>query len=78
MPSHEGRNQVGDEKEQSANQRAVPRCKARSPKVTELEDVECQSKMEMEEINGRFTEWFGEPDLVRQLALRGLFLVTII
>uniref|UniRef100_M1DFG6 Uncharacterized protein n=1 Tax=Solanum tuberosum TaxID=4113 RepID=M1DFG6_SOLTU len=60
MPSPKGRNQVGDEKEQSAKRRAVLRCKERSPKVTELKVVKCQSKKMKEEINGWIAEWFEE------------------
>lgn len=30
------------------------------PKL-ELEDVECQGQKAMEEINGRFAEWFSDP-----------------
>jgi len=33
------------------------------PKVTELEDAKCQGKKVIEEINGRFAEWFGEPPI---------------
>uniref|UniRef100_M1DE02 Uncharacterized protein n=1 Tax=Solanum tuberosum TaxID=4113 RepID=M1DE02_SOLTU len=32
----------------------------RSPKVTDLEDAECQVKRAMEETKRRLTEWFGE------------------
>ncbi|WMV25160.1 hypothetical protein MTR67_018545, partial [Solanum verrucosum] len=63
VPSPKERNQVGNKKEQSAKRLAVLRCKERSPKVTALEDVECQSKKAMDEINWRIAEWFGEPDL---------------
>ncbi|WMV18451.1 hypothetical protein MTR67_011836, partial [Solanum verrucosum] len=48
VPSFKGENQVGDRKEQSASLRMVPRCSARSPKVTELEEVEGQRKKAME------------------------------
>uniref|UniRef100_M1DFC0 Uncharacterized protein n=1 Tax=Solanum tuberosum TaxID=4113 RepID=M1DFC0_SOLTU len=72
-----GRNQVVDKKGQSANRRTVPRCKERSPKVTDLEDAECQGKKAIEKSIGRFTEWFDEPDLLGLVAIRGLFLVTI-
>ncbi|KAG5571119.1 hypothetical protein H5410_060885 [Solanum commersonii] len=55
VPSHEGENQVGEKKEQSACRRVVPRCSVASPKVTELEDAEGQSKKAMELQKGRFS-----------------------
>ena len=77
MPSPEGRNLVGDRKEQSVDHRVVPRCSERSPKVTDLEDVECQGERAMKETKGRLAEWFGEPDLLRRVTLRSTFLATI-
>uniref|UniRef100_M1DWE6 Uncharacterized protein n=1 Tax=Solanum tuberosum TaxID=4113 RepID=M1DWE6_SOLTU len=71
-----GKNQFGDEKEQSADRRVVARSQDRSPKVTDLEYAECQGKKAMEGVKGRLDEWFGEPDLLRRRALRGLFLAT--
>uniref|UniRef100_M1DN56 Uncharacterized protein n=1 Tax=Solanum tuberosum TaxID=4113 RepID=M1DN56_SOLTU len=72
-----GMNQVGDEKEQLADRRVISRSQDRSPKVTKLEDVECQSEKAMEETKGRLTEWFGEPDLLRRMGFRSTFLATI-
>uniref|UniRef100_M1DWE3 Putative plant transposon protein domain-containing protein n=1 Tax=Solanum tuberosum TaxID=4113 RepID=M1DWE3_SOLTU len=37
-------NQVSDGKEQSSDRRVVPRCSVGSPKVTDLEDAECQRR----------------------------------
>ncbi|WMV41175.1 hypothetical protein MTR67_034560 [Solanum verrucosum] len=64
VPSPEGKNQVGQRKEQSANRRVVPRCSARPPKVTDLEDAEGQGKKAMELTKGRIAELIGEPDLL--------------
>uniref|UniRef100_M1C490 Meiosis-specific protein ASY3-like coiled-coil domain-containing protein n=1 Tax=Solanum tuberosum TaxID=4113 RepID=M1C490_SOLTU len=44
VPSPEGKNQVGERKEQSTDRRMVPRCSVELPKVTDLEDVEGQGK----------------------------------
>uniref|UniRef100_M1DLM6 Uncharacterized protein n=1 Tax=Solanum tuberosum TaxID=4113 RepID=M1DLM6_SOLTU len=59
-----GENQVGDRKEKSVSRRTVPRYSAISPKVTELEDVEGQSKKAMELTKRRFAEWIGDPNLL--------------
>uniref|UniRef100_M1DG25 Uncharacterized protein n=1 Tax=Solanum tuberosum TaxID=4113 RepID=M1DG25_SOLTU len=77
MPSPEGENQVGERKEQSASSRTVPRCSAISPKVTELEVAEGQSKKAMELTKGRIAEWISDPDLLRRIVLRNTFLATI-
>ena len=77
MPISEGRNQAGDGKEQSANHRVVLRCSVGSPKVTDLEDVECQGRRAMEMTKGWITEWFGESDLLHRVTLRSTFLATI-
>jgi len=65
------------EKEQLADRRVVLRGSVRLPKVTDLEDAEFQGRREMEVTKGRLTEWFGMPDLLRQLTLCGTFLATI-
>uniref|UniRef100_M1DF63 Integrase core domain containing protein n=1 Tax=Solanum tuberosum TaxID=4113 RepID=M1DF63_SOLTU len=70
---HGRRTQVGNKKELSANRQAVPRTNDRLPKITELKDVECQGEKAMEEVKGRLAEWFIEPDLLRQIAIRSLF-----
>ncbi|WMV24592.1 hypothetical protein MTR67_017977 [Solanum verrucosum] len=77
VPSPEGENQVGDRMEQSTSCRTVPRCSVRSPKVTEREDAEGQSKKVMELTKGRIAEWIGDPDLLRRMVLRSIFLATI-
>uniref|UniRef100_M1DLV9 Integrase core domain containing protein n=1 Tax=Solanum tuberosum TaxID=4113 RepID=M1DLV9_SOLTU len=66
MPSPKGRNQVGDRKKKPADCRVVSRCSAGSSKGTDLEDVECQGRKAMKVTKARLTEWFGEPDLLRQ------------
>ncbi|KAG5606400.1 hypothetical protein H5410_027892, partial [Solanum commersonii] len=66
----EGENQVGDRKEQLASRRTVLQCSARSPKVTELEDVEGKSKNAIELTKGRIIEWIGDPDLLRRMFLK--------
>jgi len=43
----------------------VPRCNIRSPKVTNMEDAEGQSKKAMELTKGRIVELISEPDLLR-------------
>uniref|UniRef100_M1DN65 Uncharacterized protein n=1 Tax=Solanum tuberosum TaxID=4113 RepID=M1DN65_SOLTU len=68
-----GEYQVGDKKEQSARCRTVPRCIAITPKVTELEDAEGQSKKAMELTIGRIAKWIGDPDLLRRMVLRITF-----
>ena len=65
MLSPEGKDQVGDEKEQSACRRVFPRCSVGSPKVTELDDAEGQSNKAMELTKGRITESIGKLDLLR-------------
>uniref|UniRef100_M1AKL1 Uncharacterized protein n=1 Tax=Solanum tuberosum TaxID=4113 RepID=M1AKL1_SOLTU len=44
-----------------------------SPKVTELEDAEGQSKTATNMTKGRIAEWIGDPDLLRRLVLRSDF-----
>ncbi|WMV09055.1 hypothetical protein MTR67_002440, partial [Solanum verrucosum] len=66
--SLEGRNQVGDGNEQSVDRRVDPPCSSRSPKVTDHEDAECQDRKVMKVTKGWLAEWFGEPDLLRQVA----------
>ena len=73
MPSPEGENQVGDRKEQSTDHRVVSRCSVRSPKVTDLEDAEGQSKKAMKWVKWRI----GALDLLHRMALRNIFLATI-
>ena len=77
MPSPEGKNQVGKRKEQSADRQVVSRCSVGSPKVTDLKDVEDQGRKAKEMTKGRIAEWFGEPDLLRRMALRSIFLMAI-
>uniref|UniRef100_M1DL74 Integrase core domain containing protein n=1 Tax=Solanum tuberosum TaxID=4113 RepID=M1DL74_SOLTU len=77
MPSPEGENQVSYSKEKSACRKMVPRCSVRSPKVTEREDAEDQSKKAMELTKRWIAEWIGDPDLLRRLALRSIFLDMI-
>uniref|UniRef100_M1DQM7 Uncharacterized protein n=1 Tax=Solanum tuberosum TaxID=4113 RepID=M1DQM7_SOLTU len=77
VPSLEGKNQVGERKEQSAYHRVVLRCRVGSPKVTNLEDAEGQGRSAIVMTKGRIAEWFGEPDLLRRVTLRSTFLVTI-
>uniref|UniRef100_M1DIX5 Integrase core domain containing protein n=1 Tax=Solanum tuberosum TaxID=4113 RepID=M1DIX5_SOLTU len=62
------KNQVGERKEQSAVRRVVLRCSVGSPKVTDLEDAEGQSRRAMEMTKGRITEWFGELGLLHRVA----------
>ncbi|KAG5589996.1 hypothetical protein H5410_040510 [Solanum commersonii] len=69
VPSPEGENQVGDRKKQSVSCRTVPQCSVGSPKVTELEDVEGQSKKEMKLTKGRITELINDPDLLVVVAI---------
>uniref|UniRef100_M1DCH2 Uncharacterized protein n=1 Tax=Solanum tuberosum TaxID=4113 RepID=M1DCH2_SOLTU len=76
-PSPEEENQVGKRKEQSACHRVVPQCSVGSPKVTELEDVEGQSKKAMELTKGTIADLFGEPNLLCRIALHSIFLATI-
>lgn len=54
--SLEGENQVGDKKEQSLSHRMVPQCSGISPKVTELEVAEGQSKKAMKLTKGRIAD----------------------
>uniref|UniRef100_M0ZZI2 Uncharacterized protein n=1 Tax=Solanum tuberosum TaxID=4113 RepID=M0ZZI2_SOLTU len=54
----------------------VPRCSVISPKVTELEDAEGQSKKAMELTKGQIAEWIGDPDLLRRLDLLSTFFDT--
>ncbi|WMV41296.1 hypothetical protein MTR67_034681 [Solanum verrucosum] len=77
LPSPKGENQVSERNEQSASYRVVSRCSVGSPKVTELEDVEGQSKKAMELTKGWIAELIGEPDLLRRMVLHNIFLVTI-
>ncbi|KAK4729669.1 hypothetical protein R3W88_022657 [Solanum pinnatisectum] len=55
------KNQVGNEKKQSADRRVILRSQDRSPKVTNIEDVKYQGKRAMEEIKGEFNQllWFN-------------------
>uniref|UniRef100_M1DJA5 CCHC-type domain-containing protein n=1 Tax=Solanum tuberosum TaxID=4113 RepID=M1DJA5_SOLTU len=53
--------------EQSMDRRVVPRCSVRSPKVTDLEDVEGQGRKTMKWAKGWITELIGEPDLLRRM-----------
>ncbi|WMV32442.1 hypothetical protein MTR67_025827, partial [Solanum verrucosum] len=62
VPSPEGENQAGDRKEQSVSRRTVPRSSASSPKDTELEYVEGESKMAMKMTKGQIVNWIGDPD----------------
>uniref|UniRef100_M1A3C6 Polyprotein protein n=1 Tax=Solanum tuberosum TaxID=4113 RepID=M1A3C6_SOLTU len=55
----------------------VPRCSAISPKVTEPEDAEGQSKKAMKLTKGRIAEWIGDPNLLRRMVLRSTFMITI-
>lgn len=71
--SLEGENQVGDKKEQSLSHRMVSQCSGISPKVTELEVAEGQSKKAMKLTKGRIAEWIGDPDLLRRMVLRSTF-----
>uniref|UniRef100_M1DGX0 Integrase core domain containing protein n=1 Tax=Solanum tuberosum TaxID=4113 RepID=M1DGX0_SOLTU len=71
--SPEGENQVDDRKEQSASHRTVSRCSALSPKLTELEDVEGQSKKAMELTKGRIAEWIDDPNLLHRMHALILF-----
>ena len=48
-----------------------------SPKVTELEDAEGQSKKAMELTKGRIAELIGDPDLLHRMVLRNILLSTI-
>uniref|UniRef100_M1E046 Uncharacterized protein n=1 Tax=Solanum tuberosum TaxID=4113 RepID=M1E046_SOLTU len=48
-----------------------------SPKVTELEDVEGQSKKAMELTKGQIAELIGDPDLLHRMVLRNVLLSTI-
>ncbi|KAG5589976.1 hypothetical protein H5410_040490, partial [Solanum commersonii] len=41
-----------------------------SPKVTELEVAEVQSKKTMELTKGQIAEWIGDPDLLRRIVFR--------
>uniref|UniRef100_M1DQJ8 Uncharacterized protein n=1 Tax=Solanum tuberosum TaxID=4113 RepID=M1DQJ8_SOLTU len=75
--SPEGKNQVGNEKEQSTDRRVIPRSQDRSPKVLDLEDAECQGKKAMEETKGRLAEWCDEPDLLRRMSFSSFFSATI-
>ncbi len=77
MPSPEGENQVGERKVQLVCRRVVPRCSVGSPKVTELEDAEGQSKKAMELTKGWIAELIGDPDLLRRMVLHNIFLATI-
>jgi len=77
VQSLEGESQFGNKKEQSACRRVVPRCSVGSPKVTELEDAEGQSRKAMNMTKGRIAELIGDPDLLRRMVLRNIFLVTI-
>uniref|UniRef100_M1DS08 Uncharacterized protein n=1 Tax=Solanum tuberosum TaxID=4113 RepID=M1DS08_SOLTU len=77
VPSPEGENQVGERKEKSAIRRTVLRCSVGSPKVTELEDAEGQSKKAMNLTKGRIAELIGDLDLLRRMVLRSIFLATI-
>uniref|UniRef100_M1DT26 Uncharacterized protein n=1 Tax=Solanum tuberosum TaxID=4113 RepID=M1DT26_SOLTU len=45
------------------------------PKVIELEDAEDQGKKAMELTKGRIAEWISNPDLLRRLVLRNIFLL---
>uniref|UniRef100_M1DNW1 Uncharacterized protein n=1 Tax=Solanum tuberosum TaxID=4113 RepID=M1DNW1_SOLTU len=47
------------------------------PKVTELENVEGQTKKAMKLTKGRIAELIGDPNLLRLMALHNIFLVTI-
>uniref|UniRef100_M1DEC7 Polyprotein protein n=1 Tax=Solanum tuberosum TaxID=4113 RepID=M1DEC7_SOLTU len=71
------KNQVGERKKKSAIRQGIPRCRVRSPKVIDLEDVEGQEKKAMELTKGQIAELIGEPDLLRRVALRNIFLATI-
>uniref|UniRef100_M1DW91 Uncharacterized protein n=1 Tax=Solanum tuberosum TaxID=4113 RepID=M1DW91_SOLTU len=44
VPRPEGKNQVGEIKEQSTDRRGIPRCIVGSPKIIDLEDDEGQGK----------------------------------
>uniref|UniRef100_M1DKU2 Putative plant transposon protein domain-containing protein n=1 Tax=Solanum tuberosum TaxID=4113 RepID=M1DKU2_SOLTU len=72
VPSPEGKNQVGERKEKSADHRVVPRCSVGSPKITDLEDVEGQGREAIEVTKGRIAEWFGDPDILRRARLTSL------
>ncbi|WMV08767.1 hypothetical protein MTR67_002152 [Solanum verrucosum] len=77
VPSPEGRNPIGKRKEQSADRRVVLRCNVGLPKVTNLEDAECQGRRSIEVIKGWIAKLFGKPDLLRRVTLRNTFLATI-
>ncbi|WMV09207.1 hypothetical protein MTR67_002592, partial [Solanum verrucosum] len=53
-----------------SSRRAVPRCSAISPKVTELEDVEGKIKTAIQMNKGRFAKGIGDPDLLHRVVLR--------
>uniref|UniRef100_M1DZS1 Uncharacterized protein n=1 Tax=Solanum tuberosum TaxID=4113 RepID=M1DZS1_SOLTU len=71
--SAEGENQVDERKEQLADRRTISRCSIKSPKVKELEEAEGQDKNAMKLANRRITEFVGEPDLLRRMALHSIF-----
>ncbi|WMV40681.1 hypothetical protein MTR67_034066 [Solanum verrucosum] len=62
LAASKGENLVDERKEQSASRRTISRCSAISPKVTELENAEGQSKKAMELTKGRIAKWIGDPD----------------
>uniref|UniRef100_M1DXG4 Uncharacterized protein n=1 Tax=Solanum tuberosum TaxID=4113 RepID=M1DXG4_SOLTU len=77
VPSPKGQNQFDERKEQSACHLVVPRCSVGSPKLTEVEEVEGQSKKAKKLTKGRIADLIGEPDLLHRMALRSIFLATI-
>ncbi|WMV14061.1 hypothetical protein MTR67_007446 [Solanum verrucosum] len=77
VPNHEGENQVSDKKEESASRRTVSRCSAISPKVSELEDTQGQSKEAMVLTKGWIDKWIDDANILRLMVLRSTFLATI-
>uniref|UniRef100_M1D3K8 Uncharacterized protein n=1 Tax=Solanum tuberosum TaxID=4113 RepID=M1D3K8_SOLTU len=62
VPSAEGENRVGEINEQSVSRQTIPRCSTSSPKVTEPEFAEGQSRKAMNQTKGRIAEWVGDTD----------------
>uniref|UniRef100_M1DLM0 Uncharacterized protein n=1 Tax=Solanum tuberosum TaxID=4113 RepID=M1DLM0_SOLTU len=71
------KNQVCERNEQLADLRVVLRCSVGSPEVTDLEVADDQCRRAMEWTKWSIAEWIGDPDLLRRVALRNTFLVTI-
>ncbi|KAG5629741.1 hypothetical protein H5410_001458 [Solanum commersonii] len=69
VPSPEGKNQVGDGKEQLADRQVIPRSQNRLPKVTNLEDVVYQGQRAITKPKWRVTDRPGDRALKGKIKL---------